>query len=448
MIYLVICIEYLWDLIINYKMIRQLITIIFLILFAWLIFPTKNNGNVIEYWPVGGSGDNDFFASDEFNKSSLFQVKTLPIPWTEHEQKILTAILSETPPDIISQFAPLKMWASRSALLPLDNFILNDNFDSTLYFNSLWQEMNWNGKIYGIPINTTSYAFFYNKDIFDEVGIIKPPQTWEEVKIISKKIIKRDQKNNITRIGYIPNYGNLRTSNVMAWQLGEKFVSNDKRTVQLNTNKVQKSFSWVRDYLQEIGLNDVLELMGTFGVADQHGFISGKVSMMILDSSFPNLIKTYNPNLNYGVIDIPSFQNKKSISSSGTWWVGIPKNAKNPKKAWEFIKFLASTDFQIRYLKNSTETLFSANKEAAYHSEFFLDQNYKVFLDQIYKSRSPSIIPLAHDAFWREYSRAEERIIHNYSTIEENLKEAEERIQLELDKSYRYHDYVSQILMN
>jgi hypothetical protein len=112
------------------------------------------------------------------------------------------------------------------------------------------------------------------------------------------------------------------------------------------------------------------------------------------------------------------------------------------------MKFLASTDFQIEYLEKSTESLFSANREAAYHPEFLVEKNYKVFLDQMQRSKSPSIIPLAHDTFWREYTRAEERIIRNISTMEKNLLEAEKRIQTELDKSFRYYDYVTRKLQN
>jgi len=431
------------------SVLRITICISIFLFILWLFIP-DNSGHAydIEYWPVGGSSNANFDSAVEFNKTLTFKVKSTPIPWTEHEQKIFTAILSGTPPDIISQFSPLKMWASRNALTPLDKYIQKDDFDSTIFFKSLWKEMKWDGKIYGIPINTASFAFFYNKDIFDEFGITIPPENWKEVRKISNKITKRNQKNMLTQVGYLPTYGNLRTSNVIAWQLGQEFVSKDGRKVRFNTLEMKKSFSWVRDYIHEIGLNDVLELMGTFGVADQHGFISGKVAMMILDSSFPKLINTYNPDLNYGVINVPSFENSESVSSSGTWWAGIPRNAKNPEKAWEFMKFLASTDFQIEYLEKSTESLFSANKEAAYHPEFLVEKNYKVFLDQMHRSKSPSIIPLAHDTFWREYTRAEERIIRNISTMEKNLLEAEKRIQTELDKSFRYYDYVTQQLQN
>ena len=162
----------------------------------WLFIP-YNSGHAydIEYWPVGGSSNANFDSAVEFNKTSTFKVKSTPIPWTEHEKKILTAILSGTPPDIISQFSPLKMWASRNALIPLDKYIQKDDFDSTIFFKSLWKEMKWDGKIYGIPINTTSFAFFYNKDIFDEFGITIPPENWKEVRKISKKITKRNQKN-------------------------------------------------------------------------------------------------------------------------------------------------------------------------------------------------------------------------------------------------------------
>ena len=179
-------------------------------LFILWLFKPYNSGNAygIEYWPVGGSSNSNFNSAVEFNKTSTFKVKSTPIPWTEHEQKIFTAILSGTPPDIISQFSPLKMWASRNALIPLDKYIQKDDFDSTIFFKSLWKEMKWDGKTYGIPINTASFAFFYNKDIFDEIGITIPPENWEEVRKFSNKITKRNQKNMLTQVGYLPTYGN------------------------------------------------------------------------------------------------------------------------------------------------------------------------------------------------------------------------------------------------
>jgi len=165
--------------------------------------------------------------------------------------------------------------------------------------------------------------------------------------------------------------------------------------------------------------------------------------MMILDSAFPELIQKYNPLLSYKVIPIPSYKGSKSISSAGVWWVGIPKGVKSPKKSWEFIKFLASKENQLDYLAKTDESLFSANKAAAYDSMNYKFPYYNIFLNQLEVSKSPSIVPLAHDMFWREYKLAEEKVVMGNKSIDEVLQIAENNVQNSLDKALKYYEYVS-----
>ena len=54
--------------------------------------------------------------------------------------------------------------------------------------------MRWEDKIFGIPVNTVSYALFYNKEIFKEVGIDTLPETWDDIKRISKKLTDLTRK--------------------------------------------------------------------------------------------------------------------------------------------------------------------------------------------------------------------------------------------------------------
>ena len=420
--------------------------IIFSILgFYYFIFVygcTSSDEKTLVYWSVGSATNDNYVHSDLFNKISDFKVETVSVPWTEYDKKTLTAILSGNPPDIMSQFAPLKTWASRKSLISLNSFIEEDNYDTTQFFKFLWDEMKWENKIYGIPINTSSFAFFCNTDIFNELNIKYIPESWDDVTDIARRINKFDDDGNLIRAGFLPNYGNFMTSNVIGWQLGEKYIVNGK-DIKLNTPFVKESFIWVRDFVHGIGLNNVLQLMGSFGFAEQHGFISGKIGMMILDSSFPKLIQKYNPSLSYKVIPIPSYKNSKSVSSAGVWWVGIPRGVKDPKKSWEFIKFLASTENQLDYLVKTDESLFSANKVAAYDSINYKFPYYDIFMDQLQVGQSPSIVPLAHDIFWREYKMAEESIIMSDKDVDEILETAENNVQSSLDKALEYYKYMS-----
>ena len=46
------------------------------------------------------------------------------------------------------------------------------------------------GRWYGMPMHVNSHAFFYRKDIFNEMGL-NPPQSWEEAISHAKKITER-----------------------------------------------------------------------------------------------------------------------------------------------------------------------------------------------------------------------------------------------------------------
>ena len=62
-------------------------------------------------------------------------------------------------------------------------------------FNSNWKEdylgfapYTWQGKVYGIEIGLCPTAYYYRKDLFDEVGIQMPLETWEDWMVAGEKM--------------------------------------------------------------------------------------------------------------------------------------------------------------------------------------------------------------------------------------------------------------------
>ena len=402
----------------------------------------------IRYWYVSTDKDEVPYRVKRFNEiqDSIF-VDSTPIPWNENEKKVLTSILSGNPPDVVSLLAPVPRWASRLALNSLDDLIKRDNFDSTMIFPALWQEVKYNNKTYAIPTRTSSYALFYNKKLFREAGLDenKPPKTWDEVIEYSKKITKEENQKYI-QAGFIPTYGNLQTSILMAYQLEADFMSKDGTKSQLDNPEMIKALQWVVDYIDEYGIDKTTALLAGFGIADQHGFIKGKIGMMVLDYSFiKKHINKYKPDLEYGVAEIPKFEGYKSVSSLGNFWVAIPRGAKNRNEAWEFIKYLAGKEIQLEdaLQQEQESTLFPANIYAANDSAFIGgDEDKLIFIKQMEYAKSPSIIPLAHGTFWREFAAARERSVHKLQTVKEALKQGNKVIQAELDDAIRYNKYV------
>jgi len=444
------------------NVLRRTSLILVFIASVWILFfysnekPVIDDGKIhIQYWRATGQKEQDSYPVSQFNKmQDKIVVDVTTIPWMEHEKKILTAVLSGNPPDLISQFSPVAQMASRMALMPLNDFIQKDDFDSTIFFPALWKEMKWYGETFALPIKTASYAFFYNNELFREAGLdpTKPPKTWDDVKEYSKKLTKYDEKGNFTQMGFIseygilPGHGDMPTAMLMAWQLGANFLSSDGSTVQLTDPNAVKALQWVSDFHKEYDLEKVTTFISSFGFAEQHAFLADKVAMMCLQNPLIEQIDVYRPQMDYSVCEIPSFEGYPTASSSGSFWIGIPRGAKNAQAAWEFMKFFVDKKTQLEDIRETEEPLFPGNRWAAYDSSFINKGRNEIFIKQMDYAHSPAIIPLVHGIFWREYLNAREKAVQGIQTPQAALEQAEKQVQLALDKAYSYDSYVRKTL--
>jgi multiple sugar transport system substrate-binding protein len=399
----------------------------------------------IRYWYIVGANDVVPYHARRFNEvqDSIVVVAT-PIPWTEHEKKILTGVLSGSPPDVVSQFVPVVKWASRMALHPLDGFIEASDFDSTKFFPALWSEMRWRERIYALPVNSTSYALLYNRTLFQAAGLDpdRPPQTWDEVVDAAGRLTVRGPRGRIVQAGFIPDYGNIPTTPLMAWQMGASFLSPDGATVTLATPETDLALQWIADFYAVYGVNDLKSFTAGFGSADQHGFLAGRVAMAILDLSFLDQIERFAPGLDFGVAPIPSFPGGPSASQAGSWWLAIPRGARHPEAAWAFMRFAVEQQTQLEEFAATEDKLFPANRLAASDPAVLTSPAMEVFVRQMDVAHSPTVVPLAHDVFWREFFGAQDRAIYRRQTPREALRQAEAVIQDALDRAADYDRHV------
>ncbi|MDX1418450.1 MAG: ABC transporter substrate-binding protein [Rubricoccaceae bacterium] len=399
----------------------------------------------IRYWYIVGAEDDVPYHARRFNEvQDAIVVHATPIPWTEHERKILTAVLSGDPPDVVSQFIPVVKWASRLALTPLDGFLAASGLDTTAFYPALWREMTWQGQTFALPVNSTSYALFYNKRLFRAAGLDPedPPETWDELEAAAERLTDRDARGRIVQAGFVPDYGNLPTTQLMAWQQGVAYLSPDGATVHLDTPEVRQAMGWLADYYAAYGVDDLKTFTAGLGTAEQHGFLSGKLGMAVLDLSFLDQLATYAPDLDYGVAPIPTFPGRPSASSAGSWWLAIPRGARHPEAAWAFLRFATARETQLAEAEASSEALVPANRLAAEDPAFLSTPALRVFADQMAVAHSPTVVPLAHDVFWREFFGAQERVLFGLQTPAEALAQAEAVVQDALDRARAYDDYV------
>ncbi|MEO8399895.1 MAG: hypothetical protein ABI550_08805, partial [Ignavibacteriaceae bacterium] len=98
---------------------------------------------------------------------------------------------------------------------------------------------------------------------------------------------------------------------------------------------------------------------------------------------------------------------------------------------------------QLDEAEAQEEILYPANQLAANDSIFIKnDDATKILVKMMDYAQSPTIVPLVHDIFWREFLGAMERAVHHKQTPEEALTQAENVIQYQLNQAIEYDAYV------
>jgi multiple sugar transport system substrate-binding protein len=201
------------------------------------------------------------------------------------------------------------------------------------------------GEIFTFPWLNSLKVMFYNKDHFKEAGLTKPPETIEEMVEMGKKLTKRDEKGNLTRVGL-----DLRLS-------GGGFGTSQKYWCQAmipyGVEVLEKvGNKWRAGYDNEAGYKalqfyiDVVhkhKLDSLDFKSDAEAFGLGMTSMFQREAWVVGYMEKNAPKINYGVFLMP-----KGPGGWGTvgnsMGLSIPKSCKHKKEAFGFAMFMMNDE--------------------------------------------------------------------------------------------------------
>jgi multiple sugar transport system substrate-binding protein len=281
----------------------------------------------------------------------------------------------------------------------------------------------------------------------------RPPKTWKNSKIVRPEVDPSERAGEIERAGYIPGYWDpFGTALFAHWALqkGARFLSEDGTRVDLTSSACVEALEWEANLFERLGRDDLIKLRASFGYGSQQGFSSGRVSMIAQKSSFIEELAQFAPNLEYGVAPFPLPEGGKPAVMFGAVWIGIPASAEHPEEAWEFIKYYTQASVQKRIADFLEEQklvgFFPANIEAAGTPARLAKPGMAVFLESMQWAHTPTVIPLAHAVFWREYGNAWDEAVRGLKPARVALANAEKIIQDALDDQLEYDEFYRKYL--
>ncbi|MGK7376840.1 ABC transporter substrate-binding protein [Planococcus sp. 1R117A] len=341
-------------------------------------FQTSNSNNeeaavnedgktVIDFWTFWGSEIRRPIIEQiitDFNESQdEIEVKHTYLPFGDIWTKELAAIAAGDPPDVvINDINATALRGQNKQAMNLSQFLEKDDI-SKRFYPELWDATLYEGDSYGIPFNTDTRVLFYNKDAFKEVGLDpeKPPTTWAELEEYAKKLDKKAGQD-YDRVGFYPLWG----IGYDVWLLNANGQSyfDDQNNFEIDTPKNEEVLNWLKTWKDRYGEDVVNSYQAQIDSQQGHPFFNGDLAMIAQAPTFYTQIRDYAPDLNFGVVELPEYEEGNGNTSWGGGFVAeIPEGSKNAEAAWEFIKYLTDVEAQEYWAVKNFDNI--ANIEAA-----------------------------------------------------------------------------------
>ncbi|MBE7721555.1 ABC transporter substrate-binding protein [Lacrimispora indolis] len=271
------------------------------------------------------------------------EIKVIDTSADEYNNSLGISLSAAQPdPDIIwvKDMGSMLQMADKKQLLPLDDFMKKDNFDTSVY-NGAAEQLQYNGVTYGLPYRSDWYVLYYNKDLFDAAGVEYPSNdmTWEEYDALAAKMTSGEGSSKV--------YGGHNHT----WQalVTNWAVQDGKHTV------VEKDYSFLKPWyesavaLQDNGYIQDYSTLKTANIHYSSVFKNQQCAMMPMGTWFiATMIQSRaadETSFNWGIARIPHPADTEAGYTVGALTpLGISAYTDEPDLSWDFVKFATSKE--------------------------------------------------------------------------------------------------------
>lgn len=289
--------------------------------------------------------------------------------WSDIFKRLVAAKAAGDPPDVVTIFeSQVSVLVDQDFLMPVDDVV--DRIGRADYFPYILQGFTYRGKTWGVPSILTVDVMWYRKDLYQQKGL-KPPRTWAELLHNVQVVHHSPEMYGIA----FPVATSLATDDMTAhsriWSNGGTLFDRDGK-VAVERPEVVEAMEHIRELTRftppGIGSYSHLEMINSYVTKKLAHTQYGMRILAHIERHAPDLMAVT------GGFLLPRGPNPNGRQVSHLWvkgW-GIPKGARQPDLAREFIHFLETGDRQTRWLHSVPIHDWPPRKSTA-KSEVFLN---------------------------------------------------------------------------
>ena len=348
------------------------------------VYDESGDDEVVKVWILTGRDQGTILKSmvdDTFTPESGVKVNVEIVDPTA----LLNAVLAGRGPNVVLSVGadqPVN-YALRGAAEDITQF---NDWEEVLshYTPSSYEQYGLDGHIYAIPETQTFNVMFYRKDVLEEMGL-EVPDTWQEL----IEMLPTIQENNLS-VGIPTAAGSSSTttattavaSNVpdlslyftLLYQYGGDMYNEMGTKTTVDDEAGIRAFDDYVRYFNDYGLPTIYDFVSRFRSGEMPIGISAYSTYNTLMVSAPEIRGLWDftliPGTEYTNPDGTTYIDRSDFITGSATMMIATEDESLKQKSWEFMKWWAKPDTQVRFgreieaLLGSSARYATANKDA------------------------------------------------------------------------------------
>ncbi|MBO4680034.1 MAG: extracellular solute-binding protein [Lachnospiraceae bacterium] len=353
---------------------------------------TDGDDEVVKVWVLTGRDQGTILKAmidDDFIPNSGIKVNVEVIT----QDALLNAVLAGRGPNVVLSVGsniPVD-YALRGASVDITQF---PDYKEVLshYSPSSYEQYRLDEHIYGVPETQTFTVMFYRKDVLDELGLAVP-NTWKEFIEILPTIQGNNLSVGIPTAAGSSSAGSAATSTMsnmpdlnmyfsLLFQYGGDMYNEAGNKTTVDTEEAIKAFDDYVKYFNDYGLPTIYDFVSRFR--------SGEMPIGIQAYSAYNTLMVSAPEIR-GLWDFTLIPGTEKVDENGNTYIDRSdfiagaatmmietKSESLKQKSWEFMKWWATPDVQVRFGREIEALLGSSARYATANRDAFSSLSWSV----------------------------------------------------------------------
>ncbi|HWM36083.1 MAG TPA: ABC transporter substrate-binding protein [Streptomyces sp.] len=215
--------------------------------------------------------------------------------------------------------------------------------------------LKYRGKYFAMPYASDGALLYYRKDLLDKAGIDKPPETWDEMREVCRKVLGEKESKTSCYAGQFEKYEGLTVNFAEAVHSTGGRITDDKGNPTVDTPEAKRGLdNLVNGFRDGTIAKEAITYMEEPG---RRAFEKGKTLFFRQWPSMYGVSSNKSENNEvagkFGVAPIPG-EKETGVSSLGGHNLALSSSARNKATALDFMRYMTSEQNSRRNLNDGS----------------------------------------------------------------------------------------------